>query len=87
MQSCAVKFIRTCLYHHDLSTRELFDLLKKYFTILGSKLHCIKLTFISTWSLKRDLDKQTKGTPKSFERSLDENNASLETTNLRSTGN
>ena len=38
-------------------------------------------------SLKRDLDKKTKGIPKSFERSLDENTAILETTNLRSTGN
>ena len=38
-------------------------------------------------SLKRDLDKKTKGIPQSFERSLDENTAILETTNLRSTGN
>ena len=29
-------------------------------------------------SLKGDLDKKTKGTPKSFERSLDENTAILE---------
>jgi len=38
-------------------------------------------------SLKGDLDKKTKGTPKSFERSLHENTAILETSNLRSTGN
>jgi len=38
-------------------------------------------------SLKRDLDKKTKGTLKSFEKSLDENTAILETMNLRSTGN
>jgi len=37
-------------------------------------------------SLKRDLDKKTKGTPKSSERSLDESIAILETTNLRSAG-
>ena len=29
-------------------------------------------------SLQEDLDKKTKGTPKSFERSLDENTAILE---------
>ena len=29
-------------------------------------------------SLKEDLDKMTKGTPKNFERSLDENTAILE---------
>ena len=38
-------------------------------------------------SLKRDLDKKTKGTPMSFETSLDENTAILKTTNLMSTGN
>jgi len=38
-------------------------------------------------SFKRDLDKKTKGTPKSYKRSLDENTAILETSNLKSTGN
>jgi len=43
-------------------------------------------------SLKGDFDKKAKGTPKSFERSLDENTAILENLvtklrKMRSTGN
>ena len=34
MQSCAVKFIMTCLHHHDLSTHKHFDLLDKYLRYL-----------------------------------------------------
>ena len=66
------------LFNHDLSTYELFDLLVKYFTIFESKSHCIKLTLISMLSLKGELDKKTKGTPRSFERSLNKNTAILE---------
>ena len=34
MYSNAVKFIKTCLHHRDLSTHEHFDLLKKYLRYL-----------------------------------------------------
>ena len=47
--------IRSEVYQdHNLCTYELFDLLKKYFTIFGSKSHCIDLPLISILSLKGD---------------------------------
>ena len=62
--------VRSEVYQdQNLHTCELFDLLQKYFTIFGSKLHSIWLPLISTL---------TKGMPKSFERSLEENTAILE---------